>query len=175
MIFKVTSMKKYKLISAVIISLFSIQLFDLTAFANSSWVWISETRPYDVLPWVAIGTLIIETISLIVFAKIKNGFKVFSFVTVANLLSFAAPYLFLWLVPNEVGYTFEMFIENTPSYTIGVLYYITTILIELPVVYFSLRKNAVSGKKFIITIIVSNIVTTILVAIIERIFCVGRW
>ena len=65
-------MKKYKLISAFIISLFSLPLFNLTAFANSSWVWISETRPYDVLPWVAIGTLIIETISLIVFAKIKK-------------------------------------------------------------------------------------------------------
>ena len=79
MILKVTSMKKYKLISAVIIGLFSIQLFDLTAFANSSWVWISETRPYDVLPWVAIGTLIIETISLIVFSKIKNGKPVNNF------------------------------------------------------------------------------------------------
>ena len=150
MIFEANSMKKYKLISAFIISLFSLQLFNLTTFANSSWVWISETRPYDVLPWVAIGTLIIETISLIVFAKIKNGFKVFAFVTVANLLSFAAPYLFLWLVPNEVGYTFEMFIENTPSYTIGVLYYITTILIELPIVYFSLIKYASSIKKFVL-------------------------
>ena len=168
-------MKKYKLISAFIISLFSLQLFNLTAFANSSWVWISETRPYDVLPWVAIGTLIIESISLMVFAKIKNGFKMFTFVTIANAISFAAPYLFLWLVPNEVGYTFEMFIENTPSYTIGVLYYITTILIELPIVYFSLIKYASSIKKFVITVICSNIVTTVLVAIIERIFCVGRW
>lgn len=168
-------MKKYKSTSAFIISLFFIQLFNLIAFANSSWFWISETRPFDMLPWVAIGTLIIETISLIVFAKIKNGFMVFTFVTIANLLSFAAPYLFLWLVPNEVGYTFKMFIENTPSYTIGVLYYITTILIELPIVYFSLIKYASSIKKFVITVICSNIVTTVLVAIIERIFCVGRW
>ena len=168
-------MKKYKSTSAFIISLFFIQLFNLIAFANSSWFWISETRPFDILPWVAIGTLIIETISLIVFAKIKNGFMVFTFVTIANLLSFAAPYLFLLLVPNAIGYTFEMFIENTPSYTIGFLYYATTVLVELPIIYFSLSKYASSIKRFVITVICSNTVTTILVAIIERIFCVGRW
>lgn len=168
-------MKKYKSISAFIISLFSLQLFNLTAFANSSWVWISETRPYDVLPWVAIGTLIIETISLIVFAKVKNGFKVFTFVTIANAISFATPYLVNLMLYSDQMFPFDKYLEHWPSYTVGVLFCIVTILIELPVVYFSLRKNAVSGKKFIITIIVSNIVTTILVAIIERIFCVGRW
>ena len=34
----------------------------ITAFANSSWVWISETRPDDLLPFVIAGTLIIEII-----------------------------------------------------------------------------------------------------------------
>ncbi len=168
-------MKKYKLISTFIISLILLQLFNLTTFANSSWVWISETRPYDVLPWVAIGTLIIETISLIVFAKIKNGFKVFTFVTIANAISFAAPYLVNLMLYSNQMFPFDKYLEHWPSYTVGVLFCIVTILIELPIVYFSLKKETISNKKFIITIIISNVVTTILVAITERIFCVGRW
>ncbi len=168
-------MKKYKLTSAFIIGLFLLQLFNLTAFANSSWVWISESRPYDVLPWVAIGTLIIETISLVIFAKIKNGFKVFALVTIANVISFAAPYLVNLMIYSHQMIPFDKYLEHWPSYTVGILFCIVTILIELPIVYFSLRKNAVSVKKFVITIIVSNIVTTILVAIIERIFCEGLW
>ncbi len=168
-------MKKYKLSSAFIICLFLLQLLNLTVFANSSWVWISETRPYDVLPWVAIGTLIIETISLVVFAKIQNVFKGFTFVTIANAISFAAPYLANFMLYSNSIFPYEKYLEHWPSYTVGALFCIVTILIELPVVYFSLRKHAPSRRRFVITIIVSNIVTTILVAITERIFCVGRW
>lgn len=168
-------MKKYKSISSVIITAFLLQIFNLTAFANSSWVWISESRPYDVLPWVAIGTLIIETISIIVFAKIKNGFKVFTFVTIANAISFAAPYLVNLIFCSDQMFPFDKYLEHWPSYTVGVLFCITTILVELPIIYLSLKKEAVSNKKFIITIIITNVVTTILVAIIERFFCVGRW
>ncbi len=168
-------MKKQKIFSTIIIFLFLLQIFTLTAFANSSWFWISETRPYDVLPWVAIGTLIIETISLMIFAKMEKSFEVFAVVTIANAISFAAPYLGKLLIYYSEKMPYEKYLENWPSYTVGILFCIATVLIELPIVYFSLRKNAVSRKKFVITIIIINIVTTILVAIIERIFCVGRW
>ena len=79
--------------SSLIIVLLILQIFNVVVFANSSWVWISEMRPYDILPWVAICTLGIETISLVFIAKIKKGFKVFSFVAIANIISFATPYL----------------------------------------------------------------------------------
>ena len=168
-------MKKYKLFSASVICLFLLQLLNLTVFANSSWVWISETRPYDVLPWVAVGTLIVETASLVVFAKIRNVFKGITFVTIANAVSFAAPYLHNYILFSEQKFPYEKYLEHWPSYTVGVLFCLVTILIELPVVYFALRKHAPSRKRFVITIIFSNIVTTILVALAERIFCVGRW
>lgn len=35
-------------------------LLGVRVYANSSWVWISETRPFDVLPWVAAVTILIE-------------------------------------------------------------------------------------------------------------------
>lgn len=85
--------KKYRWFSSFIISLFLLHFFNLSVFANSSWIWISETRPLDIMPWVAVGTLILETVSLMVFAKIKNGYKTFAVVTIANAVSFAAPYL----------------------------------------------------------------------------------
>lgn len=168
-------MKKNKYSLALIISLFLLPILSLTVFANSSWRWISETRPYDVLPWVAIATLIIETISITYFAKAEKKFLTFIVVTLANLLSFAAPYLFAWNAqPSLGGYPFEMALEHTPFYTIGVAYYMITILIELPIVFISIP-NTVSNKKFAAIILISNAVTTALTAIVERIICVGRW
>lgn len=70
---------------------------------------------------------------------------------------------------------FEIYLEHQPFYTVGFLFCLITILIELPIVYCCLKKNAGSRKWFVITILVSNVVTTVLVAIVERIFCVGQW
>ena len=33
-------------------------------FANSSWYWISEQRPWDILPWVAMATIFIEVLAI---------------------------------------------------------------------------------------------------------------
>ena len=109
------------------------------------------------------------------FAKIKNVFKAFTFVTLANLISFAAPYLSNFILYSEEKFPFELFLEHWPSYIVGVLFCLVTIFIEFPIVFFSLKKNALSNKKLIITIVISNIITTILVAVIERVFCVGMW
>ena len=67
--------------------------FPTIANANSSWRWISETRPWDILPYVVAITLLIEIASIVVIAKIKPIWKVSLSVVIANLLSFAAPYL----------------------------------------------------------------------------------
>lgn len=72
-------------------------------------------------------------------------------------------------------FTYEKYLEHWPSYTVGVLFCVTTVLIELPIVYLSLRKEVAYSKKFLLTIVGSNIVTTLLVAIVERFFCVGNW
>lgn len=168
-------MKKYQITSSIIFALVVLQLLNISVFANSSWVWISETRPYDVLPWVAIGTLVIETLSIVFIAKYNKIFKVFTFVTVANLISFAMPYLINYIIYSMEHFPFEKYFEHWPSYTVGVLFCIATIVIELPVLYVTLKKDALSNKKLLSTIVVSNIITTVLVAIIERTICVGNW
>ena len=60
-------------------------------------------------------------------------------------------------------------------FTVGIIYLVMTITIELPVVYFLLRKNVENKKRLLATIIITNTVTTSMVAIIERIVCVGKW
>ena len=146
-----------------------------TIYANSSWVWISKTRPYDILPFVVIGTLLIETLSIHYFGKSKGLLKTFLIITAANSISFAMPYLIEYSgVTSPYGKGTYIF-EHAPVYTVGIVYFIMTIACELPIVYSFLKKNTENRKALLISIITSNLVTTVLVAIIERTICVGRW
>ena len=167
-------MKKYKLFSSILLTLAVFLAFPLTVFANSSWYWISETRPYDVLPFVIIFTLVIEVVSVYFIGKAKALTKLIFFVLLANVLSFAAPYVFLYTTPNLV-YTFEQQLNNTPFYTVGIIYLITTVVIEVPIVYYALRKSSENTKRLLCSIIGVNIITTVITAIIERTVCTGSW
>lgn len=150
-------------------------VLSVAAWADSSWLWISKTRPYDVLPWVAILTIAIESISINIIPKILKSFKVFCVVTLANLLSFAAPYLLNFLMYKNYCFEFDKYLEHWPAYTVGGIYGFVTVAIELPVVYSVLKNDTDSKKKLLWVIICANIVTTVLVALAERIFCQGRW
>ena len=63
-----------------------------SVYADSSWVWISETRPYNVLPYVVILTLTIEIVMINYMAKVDRLGKTSLVVTIANLCSFLLPY-----------------------------------------------------------------------------------
>lgn len=171
----VISMKKDKVILFAIISALLFYICPTIAYADSSWVWVSETRPYDVLPWTAILTIAIETFSINYIPKVHKLPKTFCLVTLANLLSFAAPYGVNLLLYDESGFDFSKYLEHWPSYTVGLIYCFMTIAVELPLVYGALRKNAGSKRSLLLTIICSNAATTCMVAVIERIFCRGGW
>ena len=166
-------MKRYNKISAIIMVLFMIPLFSITAFANSSWHWLTDTRPIYILPIVIIATLFIEIYSISYVCKIKPK-NIACPITLANVASFAMPYLFEVIKLNQL-YSFSQIIEHTPMFTVGIVYLVMTIIIELPVVYFLLRKNIENKKRLLATIIITNTVTTTMVAIIERIVCAGKW
>ena len=87
-------MNRYRCGCAVMFAVFSAGLLSFTASANSSWVWISETRPFDLLPAVIVLTLAIEIAAVLLALKKKNFWKVLFFVALGNLLSFAAPYVY---------------------------------------------------------------------------------
>ena len=169
-------MKKYKLFSMPVISVLGVSVFPMLASANSSWVWISETRPYDILPFVIIGTLLIETVAVNLVSKVGNWYKTFFAVLVGNIISFIAPYIgYSNSLYGQMGYTLSQIIDRGPYYTVGTAFLLLTLIIELPVVYFMLKKDADSKKKLALCIVLANVVTTVLVAVVERTLCYGRW
>lgn len=148
-------------------------LIGMPVSANSSWVWISQTRPYDVLPWVALVTIIIETICLKRVLREERWKKVFAVTLVANLLSFAAPYVLYSFDPVFVWSGRDW--SGVHLYTVGAVYLLITIAVEMPVVYGCLKKTA-QNRKYLMGIIVgSNVATTIITAVAERILCWGKW
>ena len=169
-------MKKYKLFSMSVISVLGVSAFPMLASANSSWVWISETRPYDILPFVIIGTLLIETVAVNLVGKVDNWYKTFFAVLVGNIISFVVPYIgYSNSLYGQMGYTLSQIIDRGPYYTVGTAFLLLTLIIELPVVYFMLKKDDDSKNKLALCIALANVVTTVLVAVVERTLCYGRW
>ena len=168
-------MKKYNIGSAVLVSLLMAGTLAMTVSANSSWVWISESRPYDLLPAVVAITLAGEVYALYHFAGVRKLGKVFFWVTVANLLSFLAPYALGFLADRAVHPGFQQFLDSGPHYSVGGMYLALTLLVETPVVLAALHKEAAEDMGLLKVIVLTNVVTTALVALIERVFYEGHW
>ena len=154
----------------------------ITVSANSSWVWISKTRPYDLLPFVIAGTLLIEILAVRFVAGINNFKKIIPVTVISNLVSFAAPYLLMYItvqrenstISDGIPFTLEDTLEKLPFYTVGLAFLFMTLACELPIVYIVLRKETEHRKKLALAIIGSNLLTTILTAVVERTLCYGR-
>ena len=170
-------MRYQKTISVSALMALLLAVFTFNVSANSSWVWISETRPYDILPFVIIVTLLIETFAVNIGAKIDNWYKTFFAVLVGNIISFVVPYIgYSNTTPYaDAGYTLSEIINRGPYYTVGTAFLLLTLIIELPVVYFLLKKDADNKKKLAVCIVAANVITTAFVALIERILCYGHW
>ena len=149
-------------------------LLPANAFADSSWVWISEKRPFDILPWVALGTILIEWLSIWLIPRTGHAFKVLGIVMVANAASFLLPYAFLKADLSWYG-TFEHILDSGPHYIVSGVFLLLTLLVEMPIVYNVLKSNVQDKGKLQLTIIVSNVITTAGVAIIERLITEGYW
>lgn len=172
-------MRQYRSLSAFFLCSISVMLiFPLNVFANSSWHWVTDTRPYYILPFAIIVTLAIETLAIKFIAKVPNIAKVFCFVVIGNIISFLAPYVYasvIGVITDTPWVDLEYMVTQTEFYTVGTIFLILTVIAELPVVYFSLRKEAKSKLALTLTIIGANVVTTGAVALIERLLCHGEW
>ena len=146
----------------------------LEAYADSSWIWISEKRPFDILPWVAVGTILIEWLSIWLIPKTGHGMRVLGVVVIANAASFILPYVFLKYDLSWYG-SFDHILDSGPNYIVSGVFLLLTIIIEMPIVY-NVLKSKVQDKRILqITIIVSNIITTAGVAVVERLITEGYW
>lgn len=87
-----------------------------TVWANSSWVWLTDRQPYQLLPAAAALTVLIETVMIKTCLGIQKTGKVLGVVLAGNLLSFCLPYLFIWLEGREMGFRgFAEIIEKGPQ------------------------------------------------------------
>ena len=176
---------KNKTLFSFLAVLLLVFLFPTAAFANSSWHWISSTRPFDLLPIVITATLLTEILSIYYIAKVKSLKIIIPVVTLANLTSFLIPYIWLGLNPDNVYslytseegllYAINYTVQSSPTFTISILYLLITLFAETPIVYFFLRKRAANKKILFIVIIAANILTTAVTFAAERIFCHGEW
>jgi hypothetical protein len=121
--------------------------------------------------------LLVETILIIKFGKVKKQKKVFSIVILANLISFLAPYVerAYRFIPTSGGFRLSAAFNKCPYYIVLIGYLFLTIIIELPAVFFWLKKDTENIKSLAVLILAANIISTLGVALIERIICVGRW
>lgn len=158
----------------LILSILMVLLYPSTALANSSWHWLTETTPLTILPFAVVGTLIIEISAVIIFGRVKNRARAAIAVTLANLVSYLAAY-FLQTIDTETGYSFMDMVMHQPIYIISVFYLLLTIIIELPAVYFLLQRGAEDKRRLLLSIVISNTLTTALVAVCEGIFAPGSW
>ena len=167
-------MKKYRFLSRLLLSSVLVFLFPTFVSANSSWCWISEQRPYDLLPLVMLLTLIIEVSAADQLTGVDQLPKTLSLVLIANILSFSAPYVLNYALSCPI-YTFSQMLDHVPIFIVGSWYLLLTLAIEIPVVYLGIRKDAADRKKLIGVLVLSNLVTTLLVAALERFLCQGSW
>lgn len=167
---------KYKAFRAAVWCCLLLIVFPSDAYANSSWHWVTAS-PLKVLPFAIILTLLVETVSIAIFGKVADYKKVFVVVCLANLLSFLAPYLerAYRFIPTSGGFSITAAFDKGPYYIVLMGYLLLTIIVELPAVFLMLRKDSANKNNLIASILLSNIVTTLLVAVSERMICQGRW
>lgn len=160
-------------LSIVIICL-TVALIPQAVFANSSWHWVSDYRPWDILPWVAAATIVIEVLAIWLVPKTKQFVKTAVTVVIANLVSFLLPYVIL-AAGDVVHDTFQGALNAGPSYIVGVMFLLLTLAAELPIVYDILKPHVEKSKVLLWTIIFSNAATTAMVAIVEQVITDGYW
>ena len=122
-------------------------LISQAVYADSSWIW-----------------LIPHTGKFIKTAVV---------VIIANAVSFLLAYALL--LGHTIYPKFNDVLNSGAYYIVGAELVILTLAIEMPIVYNLLKKEVSSKKKLIWSIIGSNIVTTVMVAVIERIVTEGYW
>ena len=157
----------------IVITCFVLLIIPQAVFADSSWCWLTNTRPFDILPPVALATIVIEVLAIWLIPNTGKLMKTAVAVILANAASFLLPYALL--LNDPVYPKFDDMLNAGPNYIVGAGFVILTLVLEIPIVYNLLKKHVDNKKKLLWSIIGSNIVTTAMVAVIERMVTNGYW
>ena len=166
-------MKRRAAIWIIVLSSLMLLILPQAVFADSSWCWLTDTRPFDILPPVALATIVIEVLAIWLIPNTGKLMKTAVAVILANAASFLLPYALL--LNDPVYPKFDDMLNAGPNYIVGAGFVILTLVLEIPIVYNLLKKHVDSKKKLLWSIIGSNIVTTAMVAVIERMVTDGYW
>ena len=166
-------MKRRAVIRIIVLSSLMLLILPQAVFADSSWCWLTDTRPFDILPPVALATIVIEVLAIWLIPNTGKLMKTAVAVILANAASFLLPYALL--LNDPVYPKFDDMLNAGPNYIVGAGFVILTLVLEIPIVYNLLKKHVDSKKKLLWSIIGSNIVTTAMVAVIERMVTNGYW
>ena len=101
-------------------------------YADSSWIWFTTTAPYQLLPFVAVLTIVIEYLMIKNILHIQNKKRVLIAVCISNLVSFMVPY-FATYYQDGVYETIKQTFESMDFYTINSAYLFLTLIIECPI------------------------------------------
>lgn len=166
-------MKRRAVIRIIVLSSLMLLVLSQFVFADSSWCWLTDTRPFDILPPVALATIVIEVLAIWLIPNTGKLMKTAVAVILANAASFLLPYALL--LNDPVYPKFDDMLNAGPNYIVGAGFVILTLVLEIPIVYNLLKKHVDNKKKLLWSIIGSNIVTTAMVAVIERMVTNGYW
>lgn len=174
------SEKKQRIVSCSILVLVLFMCHPITAYGNSSWHWFTE-QPLTILPIVVGSTLLLEIVLICLSNQIKPSFVPISGIVLANLLSFLLPVIALGIFP-EAGMETEPLFErvnyyatNLPVYMVNIGFLFLTLIAEVPIVYVVFKKYVVNRKRLLYSILIVNCLTTLVIAVIERILFKGSW
>jgi len=167
---------KRRAIAILVLSNLFFFISPLISNANSSWHWVTSS-PVNVLPFAIIFTLAIETAAVVLIGKVPDVKKSIIIISLANLFSFLAPAIFraFRFYPVSGSLSLGAAFNKGPYYIVLTGYLVLTIIVELPIVYWLLKKDTSKKPDLVIAILASNIVTTLLVAVCERLICIGSW
>ena len=157
----------------IVITCFVLLIIPQAVFVDSSWCWLTDTRPFDILPPVALATIVIEVLAIWLIPNTGKLMNTAVAVILANAASFLLPYALL--LNDPVYPKFDDMLNAGPNYIVGAGFVILTLVLEIPIVYNLLKKHVDSKKKLLWSIVGSNIVTTAMVAVIERMVTDGYW
>lgn len=163
-------MKSGRSISTLLTAIFVAMVLQICAFAHSSFIWDTAARPYYVLPFTFLLSVAVEYSALTFIAHVRRPWKTFAVVLAGNVLAFgAAAAFYLYSNRNEpAGWAW-------PPYMIGVIFLVSSLLIEVLIEEMVLRKDAESGSKLLWTLLIANAATGGIAAAAERLICTGHW
>ncbi len=144
-------------------------LFATVWGTGSSWAWATQTRPFDLLPWAALGALVLEAAVILPAAQPERKGRAFAILCIGNLLAFLLPYALRFLA--------QVYAISSPweHYIVGALFLVVTFVVEFPLVYQLLKKDAKRKEWLLPSLLLANVVSTGAVVLLERIVCRGFW